>query len=104
MEKIAANGCADDGECARNLAWIANVEERRGNSRRALIYYKRAFDRSPDDEFLQAAARLAASSGLHTEAEQDYERLARRHPEQANWRSAAEQQRDAALKAAADQL
>ncbi len=103
MAKIAANGCTDDSECAANLAWIAGVEERKGNSQRALVLYKRAYDRSPDnDGFLEAAARLAASAGLHTEAHDDYERLARRHPEQPNWRSAAEQQQVAALKTAAD--
>ncbi len=102
MTKIAANGCTDDSECARNLAWIADVEERRGNRQRALTFYKRAYQRSPDDSFLQAAARLAASSGLHMEAAEDYDRLARKHPEQPSWRSAAEHQHDAALKTAAD--
>jgi tetratricopeptide (TPR) repeat protein len=99
IAKIAANGCTDDSECAQNLAWIADVEERKGNSQQALVFYKRAYDRSPDnDELLKAVARLAASSGLHTEALRDYERLARRHPEQSNWRKAADEQRDAALR------
>jgi hypothetical protein len=103
LAKIAASGCTDDVECARNLAWIASVEEHKGNSRRAFTFYKRAYGRSPDnDAFLEAAARMAASSGLHTEAEDDYRRLARKHPDQPSWRSAAEQQHDAALKAAAD--
>jgi hypothetical protein len=102
LAKIAANGCTDDVECASNLAWIASVEEHKGNSRRALAFYKRAYGRSPDDGLLEAAARLAASTGLHTEAEDDYERLARKHPEDPAWRSAAEQQRNAALKAATD--
>jgi tetratricopeptide (TPR) repeat protein len=103
MAKIAAAGCTDDSECSRNLAWIAGLEERRGNSQRALVFYKRAYDRAPDDdEFLQAAARLAASNGLHTEAQGDYERLARRHPEESNWRTAADQQHEAALRAASE--
>lgn len=103
LAKIAASGCTDDVECAGNLAWIANVEERKGNSRRALSFFKRAYERSPDsDTFLEAAARIAESSGLHTEAEDDYRRLAQKHPDQPNWRSAAEQQHAAALKAAAD--
>ena len=101
LSKIAASGCSDDVECARNFAWIASVEERKGNSRRALAFYKRAYGRSPDnDTLLEAAARVAASSGLHREAEDDYERLARKHPEQPDWRSAAQEQHDAALKAA----
>ncbi len=103
MAKIASSGCSDDGECSQNLAWIAGVEERKGNSQRALVFYKRAYDRSPDnDELLQASARLAASIGLHSEAEGDYERLARRHPEQSEWRTAAAQQRVEALRAASE--
>jgi O-Antigen ligase len=103
IAKIAASGCSDDGECARNLAWIASVEEHKGNSRRALALYKRAVARSPDDDdLLEDAARLAAATGLHSEAESYYERLARKHPERSDWRSTAAQQHDAALRALAD--
>jgi tetratricopeptide (TPR) repeat protein len=102
MAKIAAAGCADDTECATNLTWVAAAEERRGDRRRAMTFYKRAYDRSPEnDGLLEAAARLAASAGLHTEARGDYERLARRHPADGKWQRAADDERDAALKTVA---
>jgi hypothetical protein len=44
-------------------------------------------------------ARLAAALGLHAEAAEDYERLARRHPGDARWTTAADEQRTAALSA-----
>jgi hypothetical protein len=102
MTKITASGCADEHECAANLTWVAAEEARRGDGRRALVLYKRAYEQSPDnDTLLVAAAHLAASSGLHVEAEQDYERLARKHPEDVAWRKAAADERDMALNGAA---
>jgi diacylglycerol kinase family enzyme len=44
-------------------------------------------------------ARLAAAVGLHAEAAEDYERLARKRPGQAAWVKAADEQRAAALSA-----
>ena len=32
IAKIAADGCSDDRECAGNFAWIAGIEEHKGNS------------------------------------------------------------------------
>jgi tetratricopeptide (TPR) repeat protein len=100
LDKIAKAGCNDDAECAGNLAWVANVEEGRGNQRRALAMYKRAYARAPEQDWLlEAMARLAAAVGLHAEAAEDYERLARRRPGQAAWTKAADEQRAAALAA-----
>ena len=99
LGKIVTAGCADDAECATNLAWVAAAEERRGDPARALTLYKRAYDRSPDnDGLLEAAARLAVGSGLHAEAQRDYEQLARRHPDDARWRQSAAAEHSAALK------
>ena len=98
LNKVAAAGCAVDEQCASNLAWVADREERRGNPRRALGFYKRAYDRAQNDAFLEAIARLAASAGLHTEAADGYERLARKHPEEAaRWQRAAAREREAAF-------
>jgi tetratricopeptide (TPR) repeat protein len=101
LEKIAKAGCSDDGECAGNLAWIAIVEEGRGNQRRALALYRRARERAPQqDSLLESAARLAASLGLHAEAAEDYRELTRRHPGDPRWAKAAEDERMAAVRAA----
>jgi tetratricopeptide (TPR) repeat protein len=102
LAKIAAVGCSDDTECATNLAWVAAAEEHRGAPGRALALYKRAYGRSPgNDGLLESAARLAGAAGLHAEAQSDYEQLARKHPDDARWRAAAEAEHSAALRAAA---
>ncbi len=101
LARIAKAGCSDDADCARNLAWIAAVEEQRGNALHARVLYKQAYERAPDqDALLEALARLAAAGGLHAEAADDYDRLTQRHPEDARWRKAAESEHDAAMKAA----
>jgi O-antigen ligase/tetratricopeptide (TPR) repeat protein len=99
LERLANMGCADDGACANNLAWVAAAEERRGNTRKALALYTRAYERAPDaDEPLESMARLAAATGLHAAAADDYERLARRHPDDKKWQRAVTEQRGAAVK------
>jgi hypothetical protein len=100
MDKITKAGCSEDAECAGNLVWVAIVEEGRGNHRRALALYKRAYARAPEqDALLESMARLAATVGLHAEAAEDYERLARKRPGEAAWAKAADEQRAAALSA-----
>jgi O-antigen ligase/tetratricopeptide (TPR) repeat protein len=101
LDKIASGVCVDESECVSNLEYVARTEERRGNQRRALLFYKRAFNRAPDaDRLLQAIAPLAAAIGMHAEAADDYDRLARKFPSDPRWASAANQQRDAAMRAA----
>jgi hypothetical protein len=104
LTRIIASGCAADEECAVNLAWVADKEEHRGNARSALAFYRKAYDRFPRDTFLESVARLAASTGMHTEAADGYERLARKHPDEARWQRAAATEREAALGGAAAPL
>jgi tetratricopeptide (TPR) repeat protein len=100
-EKIVNAGCEQDWECVVNLTWVAAQEEGTGNLRKALALYRRAHERAPEnDDVLENTARLAAALGLHAEAAEDYERLARRHPQDRRWKPAAEAERDAALRSA----
>ncbi len=101
MARIANAGCAQDAECAGNLAWVAALEEQRGNPQRARVLYKQAYERAPEEDgLLESIARLAASGGLHAEAADDYAQLGRRHPDDARWSKAVNVERDAALRAA----
>ncbi len=101
IARIASAGCSGDAECASNLAWIASIEQGRGNARRALALYKQAYERAPeDDKLLEAVAGLAAATGLHAEAADDYQRLADRQPTQKKWKDAAEAQRAEAMRSA----
>jgi tetratricopeptide (TPR) repeat protein len=99
LDQIVRAGCGDDEECARELSWVARRQEATGNSLAALAAYKRAYEHAPeDDALLESIARLAAQAGMHTEAAQDYDRLAVRKPNDARWRKAASEQHQAAVK------
>jgi hypothetical protein len=99
LDKIVAAGCADDAECATDLTWVAQQDEGDGNLRKALVLYKRASARVPDDDaLLERSAALAARMGLHAESAADYERLARKHPEDKRWTKAVEVERSAAMR------
>jgi tetratricopeptide (TPR) repeat protein len=99
LNDIAQAGCADDKECVNNLVWVATTQEVRGNLRRAMAMYQRAYERAPDnDSLLENVARLAGAAGLNAEALRDYQELARRHPGDGRWRKAAEEQREAMLR------
>ena len=96
VEKVASAGCTSDAECVVDLSWAAGQEEAHGKLSDALALYKRAYERAPaDDDILVHVARLAATSGLHTEAAEDYERLARKQPADLRWRRAADAERGA---------
>ena len=98
IEKVANAGCVEAGECQRNLSWAAGLEEARGNPRKAMALYRRAYESAPDSDLpLESVARIAAGLSLYAEAADDYAILARRHPEDTRWTAAAEAQRRAAI-------
>jgi tetratricopeptide (TPR) repeat protein len=100
LQKIVSSGCSDAAECSRNLVWVGGQYEGTGSPRKALALYRRAFQRQADDALLARMAALAASLGLHAEAAEDYEQLARRHPDDARWRRSAQAEHDAATREA----
>jgi tetratricopeptide (TPR) repeat protein len=99
LDEVARAGCSDDRECAHNLWWVGARQEATGNPRKALVMYKRAYERTPEnDDLLENAARLAVQTGLHNEAADSYEKLARKHPLDARWLSAVRTEREAAAR------
>jgi tetratricopeptide (TPR) repeat protein len=101
LDKIVTAGCVDETECASSLAWAAAQNEGEGNERKAFVLYKRASERFPDDDaLLEHAASLAGRMGLHAESAGDYDRLARKHPNDPRWREAAAAEHDAAMREA----
>jgi tetratricopeptide (TPR) repeat protein len=101
LDKIVSAGCAEEAECAASLAWVAGQNEGDSNPRKALALYRRAYERAPDDDaLLENVARMAATTGLHAEAAEDYERLARRRPQEARWKTAAYAEWASAVKGA----
>ena len=98
LQKIVSAGCGDPEECSRNLVWVGGQYEGTGSPRKALALYRRAFQRLADDTLLAHMAELAASSGLHAEAAEDYEQLARRHPDDPRWHRSAQAEHDAATR------
>jgi tetratricopeptide (TPR) repeat protein len=99
IDKVASAGCSEDQQCAADLAWAAHQDEDHAAPRKALALLKRAIERAPaDDALLEDAARLASQTGLHVEAAEDYEKLARRHPGEARWTRAQDAERAEAMK------
>ena len=99
LGRIVYAGCSDDSDCAKNLSWVAMQQEGLGRPNKALTLYKRAHERAPDDDaLLEQVARLAAKLGMHGEAADDYDQLARRHPDQAKWKEDADGERRAAMR------
>ena len=95
LQKIVHAGCDERADCLNQLTFVAREQEARGYPALALAAYDRAYEQSPDDEILAQTARLAAETGLHARALSDYEKLARRHPEEPRWSAAVKQERDA---------
>ena len=101
LSKVIATGCSDDAECLGALIWVAQQEDSRGNGHKALLLYKRAFERAPDnDSLLVDIALHAEHAGLHAEAAEAYGKLAAKHPDDGRWKKSEEEQRDVAMKAA----
>jgi tetratricopeptide (TPR) repeat protein len=73
-------------ETVEDLTYAASVEVGRNNPRRAIGYYKLAFERAPErDDLLVSLAKLAEATGMHGEALDAYGKLAQRHPEAPEW-------------------
>jgi O-Antigen ligase len=100
LQKIVSAACSDAADCSRNLVWVGQQYEGAGSPLKALTLYRRAFGRLPDDSLLAHMAALAAGAGLHVEAADDYEQLARRHSDDPEWRRSAQVEHDAAMRQA----
>src|SRR5262249_44290579 len=86
IDKVARAGCPPDVGCADNYAYLAQIEEQRGNLRLARAFYQKAYEVSADrDDLLASQARVASALGLHVEALQVYQRLAESKPGDARW-------------------
>ncbi len=94
VERLARLGCSEETACTANLLAAGDFEQQRGNRQRALIFYRKAMDRAPDDDGVAARVAEASSTlGLHVEAFDIYRRLGGAHPEDARWSQAADRER-----------
>jgi hypothetical protein len=101
VDKVVRGGCSEDAACVQNFVWAAQVEERRRQPAKALMFYKKARARAPEDDYLlQQMATLASKTGLHVEAAEDYRLLSQRHPDQPAWLKAAQGERNEAARTA----
>ena len=99
LDQIAHAGCSDVKDCTRNLLWVASYEEMRGNPHRALTVLQKAHERDmADDPLLVRIAELATSVSLHAEALRAYEELARHHPDDARYKTAAARELEAMMR------
>ncbi len=86
IDRALRRGCAGGIDCVDVYGWAAATEEARGNMRRAVVLYKRAYEADPmRDDILEHIGGLAFQVGLTAEAVDAYGRLAARHPENPVW-------------------
>ncbi len=97
IAKLERMMCREAQRCAENLVFLGETEVSRGNGRRAIGLFKKAYEQSPDrrEDVLERIATLATSQGMHGEALDAYTRLAERHPEEGRWKDAALAEREA---------
>lgn len=96
IERLLKLGCESPPECVTNLTFAAEVEARRGGSRRALALVKKAWERAPErDDLLADVASRAESLGVHGEALDAYTKLSERHPDAPQWKEAVARERQA---------
>jgi tetratricopeptide (TPR) repeat protein len=99
-DRLARLPCDDPAECGRNLSAVAQIELSRGNKRRALAYYRRLLEQSPEDDYvLGRVAEVSMQLGLYGEAVSTYEKLAARHPGDPRYADATRRARDEMLRA-----
>jgi tetratricopeptide (TPR) repeat protein len=99
LDRVASAGCADDRQCAEQLEWVGRAQESLGEPRKALTSFRRALEwAGRDPGLLAATARLAGQLGMHAEAADWYERLARLQPSESKWAAAAADERTAAIR------
>ncbi len=93
-DKLAKVPCSGERECAANLIAAGDAETAAGRALRALVHYRRAYERYPQTELaLERRATVAARAGLHVEALDCFTRLAKRSPGEARWAEAAARER-----------
>jgi hypothetical protein len=103
IERLLKLGCADASECVENLLYASAVEADSGNSRRALVLLRKAFERAPErDELLTRIAEAAEAQEYHAEALDAYQTLLARHPADPRLAAAVERERAAVARGMAE--
>lgn len=86
LDKLAEANCSPREVCVENLVFASSMELGRQNTRHALHYLRKAAELAPERSDLQRQqAELASSLGLHAEAKELYENLARKDPKNPDW-------------------
>lgn len=95
IDRVANAGCASQEECSDNFAFAARTLVDRRSPRRAVAFYRKAVERTPDKEdLLLEYAQLASSLELHAETLAAYTRLAELHPEVPEYAARVAQEKD----------
>lgn len=94
IDELARSACTDDSTCVSLQLTAAGLEDGRGNPGRALVFVRRAVQLAPERaDVLESVAVRSSQLGLHADALDAYERLAREHPENATYAAGAEKER-----------
>ncbi len=95
IEAVAREGCPASHECVDNLLLATELEHQRHNTRRALVFLRRAADSEPSRADLQErVAAQAAADGLHEEAASIYDKLLHTNPTDSRYADLAKRERE----------
>jgi tetratricopeptide (TPR) repeat protein len=91
ITRLADYPCAGADDCAHDLLVAAQLENRRHNANRSLVYLRRAREVAPGrEDVIAAEASVAGALGFHAEALRAFRELLALHPESAEYRQAAQ--------------
>lgn len=94
LDRLVRLGCGTASECVENYSFAARREGDLGNHRSALVLYKRASQQMPALARLYVPiAETARAVGLHGEAMDAFNTLARLEPGEPRWRQGADEER-----------
>ncbi len=96
IDDLSHAACKDDDACVSLLMLAASLEDRRGNTSRALVFLRHAAQITPErTDVLEPVASHAARLGLHADALDAYEKLARLNPNHPEYAALANRERAA---------
>ena len=94
IDDLSRSACKDDDACVSLLLTAASLEDSRSNTSRALVFLRHATQISPDRfDVLEAVAAHASHLGLHADALDAYQKLARLNPSRPDYAASADRER-----------
>lgn len=90
IDRVSRRPCVSDDACAQGFSELGALEDGRGNARRAIGFYRRAYDRAHHRAELVTIGMVGMRSKIFGEAIYAYTELSRLEPNKPEWKSGLE--------------